>query len=210
MNFLLKNIRILEIIKYVLLIVGCILIAISFNLFLYPNNIAAGGVPGFSIILNKLLGTNVVYIQLMINLPLFIIGAMKHGSNFGVKTTIGTFLIPLFILQTQGCRFFSYNVLLASIFGGIVTGIGLSLIIASQSAICGFSLLAQILYDYTKIKISLWIMILNLAVILMAGFTFNFSGTLYAFISLTATCISIDIFLFFFKFILTKNKPKGG
>lgn len=193
MKTLLKSVNLLGVIEYLTLIIGCFIISISFNLFLCPNNIASGGIPGLSIVVNRLFGVNAAYIQWSINLPLFFIGTLRHGNNFGLKTAVGSFVIPLFILLTQDLPTLSHNVLVAAIFGGAGVGTGLGFIFKSKGSVGGFSLLAHIMHDYTKMKISSWIMILNIAVILVAGFVLGFSGAFYALTSLIITCLSIDL-----------------
>ena len=196
MKKILRSVNLLEVVEYLTLILGCFIISISFNLFLCPNKIASGGIPGLSIVFHKLFGIKVAYIQWGINLPLFFLGLLRHGSNFGLKTAVGSFVIPLFILLTQSIPALSHNILVASIFGGAGVGIGLGFVFRSKGSVGGFSLLAQIMHDYTKMKLSSWIMILNMTVILLAGFTFSFSGALYALISLAITCAFIDVVQF--------------
>ncbi len=187
-----KNVIMPNITEYIMLIFGCIIISLSFNLFLCPNKIASGGLPGLSIVLYKLLGINTAYIQWGINIPLFFVGVIKYGTNFAAKTIIGFFSIPLFILLTQNFTTPDINLLLASILGGIGTGIGIGLIFKSKSTVGGFTLVAQLLHDYTKIKISNLIILLNAVVILLANLTFGFSGAIYAIVSLLVTGKSID------------------
>ncbi len=205
MKKIIKAITSLEFLEYLILIVGCFIISVSFNLFLCPNHIASGGIPGLSVVLHKLLGINTAYIQLGINVPLFFVGVLRCGGKFGLKTALGSFVIPLFVLLTQGFPAISHNVLVASILGGAGVGLGLGLVFKSNGSVGGFSLLAKIMHDYTKIKLSSLVMILNLAVILAAGLTFNFSGAFYALISLIITCVFIDVALL----VLKKLDSKG-
>jgi|SaaInlStandDraft_4_1057021.scaffolds.fasta_scaffold01964_4 uncharacterized membrane-anchored protein YitT (DUF2179 family) len=206
MNKNIKRAYVQQAIEYVLLLTGCLVIALSFNFFLFPHKIASGGIPGLSVVLNKLLGINVAYIQYGVNLPLFIVGILKYGKNFGAKTALGTFAIPMFILLTQKFPIFSSNILIASMLGGAGTGIGLGLIINSRSAVCGFSLVAQLLHDYTKMKISKLIVLLNLFVLVAAGITFGFAGAVYAFLALIITGLLIDVVSFLFKKITLSQK----
>jgi uncharacterized membrane-anchored protein YitT (DUF2179 family) len=192
MKKLFKNLGAIGITEYALLMFGCFLISISFSAFLCPHNIASGGVPGLSVVLNKLIGINTAYIQLGINIPLFLLGLALHGIDFGLKTAIGSIFIPLFILITQHIPLISNNILLAAILGGIGVGIGLALVHTSRGSIGGFSLLARLLHDYTRIKFSSLIVMLNGIVIMLAGLFFGFSGGLYALISLLVTGLSIE------------------
>ena len=178
---------------YIVLITGCFFIAISFNSFLYPNKIASGGIPGLSIILYKLFRINSAYLQFYINVPLFFIGLLKFGGNFGIKTMIGSFAIPTFILLTQGFVLLNSNIIIASILGGVGTGIGLAFIVNGKGAVCGFTLIATILHEYTKLKFSILIMILNSAVIIASSVVIGFIPSFYALISLATTSIVIEV-----------------
>ncbi|MFH1643567.1 MAG: YitT family protein [bacterium] len=195
-----EYIALFKITEYLLLILGCLVIALSFNLFLCPNKVASGGLVGLSIVLTQLLKINPAYIQWGINLPLFFAGILMYGVGFGLKTIIGFFAIPMFILLTQGYSAVSYNELIASIVGGIGIGVGLGLIFKGNASVGGFSLAAQIMRSYTNIKLSSLTMLLNGIVILLAGFTFGFSEGFYAFLSLAITCVSIEIINFVFVF----------
>ncbi len=208
MNNIFKAITSLEILEYLILVIGCFMISISFNLFLCPNNIASGGIPGLSVVLHKLFGINTAYIQLGINVPLFCLGVLRCGGKFGLKTALGSFVIPVFVLLTQGFPIMSHNLFIASILGGAGVGVGLGFVFKSNGSVGGFSLLAKIMHDYTKIKLSSLVLMLNLAVILLAGLTFNFAGAFYALISLAITCIFIDVALFGFNVFQRKNRFK--
>lgn len=189
-----KNLILNNIFDYIFLILGSFLIAISFTLFLLPNNIASGGIPGLSLVLNKLFNINTAYLQFYINITLFFIAIYKLGFNFLLKTLIGSFAIPEFILLTQNIFVFNNNILTAAIAGGIGTGLGLALIVKGKAAVCGFTLLAQILHEYTKIKFSQLILLLNIIVIAFAIFIIGLNSGLYAGFSLFITFITIEMF----------------
>lgn len=192
----LKKITLFHLIEYLAIIFGCFVISTSFNMFLYPNNIASGGVPGLSIILCRLLGLNVIYIQLIINVLLFLIGLFIYGSNFALKTLVSSFCIPFFIFLTQGFAVLNINIFFASILGGIGVAIGLVFILRSCGSAGGFTLLAQIIHYYTNIKLSSLILILNIVIIFLAGLIFGFSGAVYAILSIIITSFSIDGIMF--------------
>jgi len=181
-----------EVVEYAILVIGCFLIALSFNLFLLPNKIASGGLPGLSVVLNKILGMRPAYIQWGINTPLFLFGVLKHGRSFGLKTIIGSFSIPLFVLLTSGFSALTHNVLIGAVIGGIGTGLGLGLVFKAKGTVGGFSLAARLLHDYSNLKISTLILLLNGSVVFLAGLVFGFYGALYAFLSLVITTYSME------------------
>jgi uncharacterized membrane-anchored protein YitT (DUF2179 family) len=192
----LRNITLGVILEYILLMLGCVTIALSFNLFLLPNKIASGGFPGISIVLYKFLKINPAYLQLFMNSILLLIGTLKYGKSYGFKTILGILSIPSFIVATQSFIVPQCSILTASILGGAGIGIGLIFIYKSKSSAGGFSSIAQLLHDYTKIKISRLIMLLNAMGILIAAIGFGFSGASYAFAALLATGFSMDAFNF--------------
>ena len=87
--------------EYSLLVLGTFVVAASFNLLLEPNAIASGGVAGVSILMQELAGVTPAFTQWGLNIPLFAIGAWLLGRRFGIKTAVGTALMPLFVLLTS-------------------------------------------------------------------------------------------------------------
>lgn len=94
--------RLGEAAEYGLLIAGSLIIALSFNLFLRPNQIASGGISGISIIVQYSLGVQPAITQWVLNIPLFIAGWLLLGRQFGYKTAAGSFILPLFVYFTSG------------------------------------------------------------------------------------------------------------
>ncbi len=104
-----------HILEYSLLILGAAIIAASFNLFLNPNRIASGGVTGISTILQDVWGMEPAWIQWGLNIPLFFLGLWLLGGSFGVKTALGSFILPLFVFLGRTLPPLTENLLLASI-----------------------------------------------------------------------------------------------
>ncbi len=182
----------IQYIDYLVLVGGCFIISMSFSLFLMPYHIASGGIPGLSVILHALLNINAAYIQWGINIPLFFIGLWLGGSGFGIKTALGSVLIPLFIIAAQYIPTPVSSAISAAILGGIGTGIGLCLIFKSKGSVGGFSLVAQLLHQYTGIRLSSLIVVLNMTVVIASGLLFGYTGLAYSLGSLLITGFSID------------------
>lgn len=125
-----------------LLLLGSIIVALSFNMFLLPNGIASGGVAGISIIVQRLTGITPAYTQWAINIPLFVAGVWLLGKRFGAKSALGSVVLPLFILLTDGYAFPTHNPLLAAIYGGIGVGLGLGLVFRGGGSTGGMDLAA--------------------------------------------------------------------
>ena len=186
-----KNAR--TVFSYAAMLVGAFFIAASFNLFLLPNRIASGGVSGISIILNTLAGIPPAYSQLALNIPLFIAGVLVLGRPFGLKTVVGSIVLPLFVLLTSHWAPPTHDPLLSAIYGGLGVGIGLGLVFRGRGSTGGLDVAAQILHRVLGIRLGLAIAALDGLVILSAGLFISLENALYALIGLFTTSKTIDI-----------------
>jgi uncharacterized membrane-anchored protein YitT (DUF2179 family) len=174
------------------LLIGSAIVAISFNMFMVPNGIASGGVSGVSILVQRVAGITPALTQWAINIPLFIAGLWLLGKRFAVKTALGSVILPLFVLITDGWPSPTDNPLLAAIYGGIGVGLGLGLVFRGGASTGGLDLAAQILHRYTGLPLSLAIVCFDGCVIIAAGIIISPEVALYALIGLFVTSKTID------------------
>lgn len=182
-----------KIMEYLLLFIGSGLIALSFNLFLSPNQVASGGVSGISIIVQEVLGIEPALTQWALNIPLFIVGTWVLGGQFGVKTAVGTVLLPLLILLTRGLPALTDNLLLAGIYGGMLVGMGLGLVFRGRASTGGLDLAAQMIHRLTGLSLGLAVAMLDGLVILTAGIVLSPEKAMYALIGLFVTSKTINV-----------------
>ena len=182
-----------KILEYVYVIVGAVIVAIGFNVFLLPNQVASGGVSGISTILNGLFGWNAGIVQYAFNIPLFIAGVIFLGKKFGVKSFIGTITLPFVVIMTENWEPWTLNPLLGAIFGGIFVGIGIGIVFKGNASTGGTDLLAQIITKYTGITLGTSVLILDGIIAISAAIVFDLEKGLYAIIGLYVTTKTIDI-----------------
>jgi uncharacterized membrane-anchored protein YitT (DUF2179 family) len=199
-----------QVYEYTLLLVGSLLIALSFNLFLNPNQIASGGVTGISTILQQLFEIEPAVVQWLVNIPLFILGLLLLGGQFGLKTAVGSVLLPFFVLLTRDLGPLTENVILATIYGGIGVGAGLGIVFRGRASTGGLDLAAQLLHKYTGMGYGLAIALFDGIVIVTAGIIFTPEKALLALIGLYVTTKTIDIVQLGFKhskvaFVITRE-----
>ncbi|WP_238188506.1 YitT family protein [Paenibacillus sp. L3-i20] len=173
-------------------LLGSVIVALSFNMFMVPNGIASGGVSGISILIHEVLGIMPAITQWALNIPLFIGGVIMLGKKFGAKTALGTILLPFIVLLTANIPVPTDNPLLGAIYGGIGVGLGLGIVFRGGGSTGGLDLAAQILHRLTGIPYSLAIVIFDGGVIIAAGFVFSPEISLYALIGLFVTSKTID------------------
>ncbi|ULG74786.1 YitT family protein [Macrococcus brunensis] len=178
---------------YFYMIMGSILVGISYNFFLLPSEIAAGGISGVSTILYNAFHIQPYLTQALINIPIFIAGWIILGRSFSLKTAIATFLIPFFIFISKDFVVHGvHNSLLGAIYGGIVLGIGLGLVYRGKGSTGGTATLAQIVKKYTSLSSGFCQLIVDAVVVLMSAFVLSFESALYALMSIYVTSKVID------------------
>ena len=182
-----------SIVEYVYVIVGAAIIAIGFNVFLLPNQVASGGVSGISTILHGLFGWNPGIVQYAFNIPLFIAGVLLLGKKFGIKSFIGTITLPFIVLLTNSWEPWTDNPLLGALFGGIVVGSGIGLVFKGNASTGGTDLLAQIITKFTGLSLGTSVLLIDGVIAISAAIVFDLEKGLYALIGLYVTTKTIDI-----------------
>jgi uncharacterized membrane-anchored protein YitT (DUF2179 family) len=182
---------------YLIIVAGCFIAAISFNLFLTPNRIAPGGVGGIGIILHHLFGFPVGVTMLVINVPLFLSGIMIHGRHFGIKTLLATVLLSVFIDGTVFLPLLTDDLLLAAVLGGAMLGLGLGLVFARNGTTGGTDLMAKLLHTVLPfISMGKLLFFVDVCVVAGAAIVFqDFELGLYAGISIFIGARVIDLVL---------------
>ncbi|MFC2101297.1 YitT family protein, partial [Bacteroidota bacterium] len=193
-------------ISYCLIILGSFIMAVGFVYFISPNKIIPGGVYGISIIIHYLTkgmfsfapnGLPIGIMGLILNIPLTIIGIRILGPRFGVKTIIGFVFTSIFI---DGLTFFwgeeplvKNDVLLSSIFGGVLVGVGLALIFKSKATSGGSDIIAMILAKYTKLPLGQLLIYVDSVIVLFGLLAFgDWKVPLYSWLVIFITGKVID------------------
>ncbi|WP_338749232.1 YitT family protein [Bacillus sp. FJAT-52991] len=180
------------VVEYLSIVIGSILVGLSYNMFLLPAKLAAGGVSGISTILYEVYQFNPAYVQWIINLPLFVLGVLLLGKDFSFKTLVGTFFVPFTIWLSADIPFKIDNPLLAAIYGGILLGVGLGIVYRGKGSTGGTATLAQLLKKYTGLSSGYSQLIVDGFVVAASAVVFNLELALYAMMSIYVTSKVID------------------
>ena len=153
MNYV-KTKRNLYIKKYAyelfLLIIGCFIMACGTSLFLLPNQLSSGGFAGFATIAYYLLKIPLGTTMFALNIPLFILGYIRIGKKFLIKTLLGTSILAIFIDILDKLPSLTQDRFLGCIYGGIAMGIGTAIVLKSNSSTGGTDLLSYIIRSYKQ------------------------------------------------------------
>jgi uncharacterized membrane-anchored protein YitT (DUF2179 family) len=188
--------RLLMLWDYLLITLGTAIIALSFTVFLNGNGVVSGGLTGLSTLLHESrLHIEPALTQIAVNIPLFLLSIALLGRRFGVKTLVGAALLPLFVFLTRSVHPVTGNTLLAAIYGGIGTGVGLGLLFKGGGSVGGTSLGAQILSRFAGTSQGVSLMLLDGLIIVAASLTLGPDRAMYGLISLFVTKRTIDMVL---------------
>lgn len=157
--------------EYFIITAGMFVASAGVSLFLEPHNIVAGGVSGIAMIISNFLVFPMGIITLALNVPIFILGVVFLGNNFGIKSLYGAITFSLFIDLTSGIPFHTENVIMASVFGGLLLGFGLGVVFLSGATSGGTDIIAALFNKLIKaIDVGKWIFIVDIAVILVGAY----------------------------------------
>lgn len=181
-------------IEYLGIAVGSFLIALSLTAFLVPNRIAAGGVSGLATVIYYITSFPIGITMLIINIPLFFAGLKIMGISFGVRTVYGIVTLSVFtdLLQPHMTAL-TNDLLLASIYGGVLSGIGLGIVFRSRGTTGGTDMIASFLNYFTGITVGEGLLIADGVVVALAGIFFNLEVALYAAVTIYITSQTIDV-----------------
>ena len=185
------------------IVVGCGLFGLGFNLFLAPHGMNVGGISGLSMVLVHLIKFGTVgTVNLLINLPLFIIGGVKIGKKFFLGSLIGMSVLSVMIDSFAFLQAPEIEPLLAAIYGGVLCGGGLGLIYISGGSTGGSDIIVRLLkLRYQNVPIGTINICFDLFVAVLTGVVFqDFSCTLYSGIAIFLTGQIIDAVVYRFDY----------
>lgn len=174
---------------FVLILVGGVVQAISVVVFLAPADLAPGGVSGLALILHRTIPVAIAIGAwvLLLNLPLFTLGLRYLGGwQFLIRTiiTVAIYSAATALLERLGVRGVTDDIVLNTLFGGIIGGIGMGLVFRAQATTGGTDILALLLARWRSIPLSQSYLLTDVIVIALAGLAFSWEKALYAVIAL--------------------------
>ena len=174
---------------------GSALYAVAVDCFTSPNNIAPGGVTGISTLLNYLFGLPIGVMILIINIPILAAAYKVFGWRFIIRTVIGTALSSVFIdLGALFLPAYKGDTLLAALFGGAFSGIGLGLVFLRGATTGGTDVIGRLLKRrFPHVSLGSFILIADASVMVMAGIVYgSIESMLYTAIVFFVSSKAID------------------
>ncbi len=178
-------------------VLGATAMGAALDLFLIPMHIAAGGVGGIATVINHLTGIGVGILILLINIPIFILGALNFSKGFLLYSLLGTLALSVSTQVFSWVPAMTGDPLLATVFGGAGMGLGLGLVLSVNGTTGGTDILALILQKrFPTFSIGQFFLVIDGAVILAAGLAFRqWEVILYSALTLFVASKVVDTIL---------------
>ena len=188
--------------EFALITIGIFLVAISVVYFFDPNNIAAGGITGLAIVINHYIPfISIGPLVLMMDAILFIVALIVLGAKFGAKTIYSSFLLStsMWIMQTFIPINITNDLILATIFGTLISAVGMAIVFNANASTGGTDIIAKILNKFFHIEIGKSLLIVDFLVTLLGAVTFGINIGLYGLLAVIINGVVIDNIIAGFK-----------
>lgn len=184
-----------QVLAYLQIAVGSLLGAVAYPLFLVPNHIAPGGLTGVATVFNYLFQWPVGTVSLILNIPLFLIGYKSMGRVFVFRSLIATILFSV-LIDLIPLEAMTVNPLLGAIFGGVLLGVGLGLILRGGATTGGTDMAARMVHNHFQhITVGTILFAIDCISVFMAGVAIEAEYALYALICIYVSSKVIDMIM---------------
>ena len=178
--------------SFLMLSIGCVVAAYALESFLIPNTILDGGITGISIIISKLTLIPVSLLVLLLNIPFVYIGYRHLGKGFLLRTVYSMVLFSLSLSFFQYFEAITNQILLATVFGGILLGVGVGLVIHFGGCVDGTESVALVISKKISLSVGQVVLIFNLLIYGVAGLIFGLDRAMYSLLTYFITFKAID------------------
>ena len=196
-----KNPAVRQIKKYALIVLGCVIYALGFQFFCFPNHIISGGVIGVAMIVNALSGLPVGVLTIVMNVPLFLIAWRHFGLDFLIGSLVGMTLSSVFVDLLAATGYAATgDPMLGAVIGGVLKGAGMGLIFCVGATTGGMDIVIKLLrqryshLNFGTVMLAVDVAVITLyALILSAG---NYESAMYSLIAMFVSTKVIDLLLY--------------
>ena len=179
-----RDMDVVSIIRKILgLTIGAIIYSAGLNLFLIPNHIIDGGITGISLLVQALTGVPFSLLIVVLNLPFFYLGYRRLGAGLAVSSTYAIVVLSLFSSIFEEMKPATTDPFLSTIFGGIIIGIGVGIVIKSSGSTDGTEIVAIWMDSKSSFSVGEIIMFFNFFILGAAGFVFSWNSAMYSLIA---------------------------
>lgn len=181
-----------KILQIIFIILGAAIAAFAVEGILVPNSILDGGVTGISMILNYVLDWKLSLCIIIINIPFLYIGYRNMGWRFLVKAIVSIVVFSLFLEVFHHINHVIDNILLATIYGSVILGVGVGLVLRSGGCLDGTESLGVVISKHTNLSVGQFVLFCNVIIFSVAGIFYGIDRALYSLLAYFITSKVID------------------
>ncbi len=182
-----------------LVVIGCVIMALSYSLFLIPHHFVPGGMSGLAIIINFFVKLPVGMVIMVLNIPVFLLGMKTMGRKYVLSSLAGLVLSSVlidFFNEVLHIRSASDNAILAAVYGGVMLGVGLGIVFRGHASTGGSDIVGMVISRYTGMTIGFGIMVVDFIIISASGLAFkSIEAPLYGYLVLFLSSKAIDMIM---------------
>ncbi|WP_420794160.1 YitT family protein [Paenibacillus qinlingensis] len=175
------------------LFIGAVLMSVGLEIFLVPNRIIDGGITGISIILSYLTHGPIGVFLFLLNIPFLFIGYKLIGKTFALSTLFAILVMSTGTALLHPVKELTNDPLLAAVFGGIILGIGVGMVIRFGGSLDGTEIVAILVSKKIPFSVGEIVMFLNLFILGSAGFVYTWDRAMYSLIAYFIAYKMIDV-----------------
>ncbi|KRE70128.1 hypothetical protein ASL11_13490 [Paenibacillus sp. Soil750] len=175
------------------LFIGAVLMSVGLEIFLVPNRIIDGGITGISIILSYLTQGPIGVFLFLLNIPFLFIGYKLIGKTFALSTLFAILVMSTGTALLHPVKELTNDPLLAAVFGGIILGIGVGMVIRFGGSLDGTEIVAILVSKKIPFSVGEIVMFFNLFILGSAGFVYTWDRAMYSLIAYFIAYKMIDV-----------------
>ncbi|WP_347070674.1 YitT family protein [Intestinibacter bartlettii] len=179
--------------SFLLITLGATLAALALEIFLVPNNIIDGGIIGISIMVSYITKVKLSILTFVLNIPFLILGYKQLGKSFLIKAAYAMLVFSILLEQFKPVPELTNDILLATVFGGLLLGIGVGFVIKFGACLDGTEVVAILINKKTSFSVGQVVMFLNFFIYSTSGLLFGWDRALYSILTYFITFKIIDM-----------------
>ena len=179
--------------SFLLITLGATLAALALEIFLVPNNIIDGGIIGISIMISYITKVKLSILTFVLNIPFLILGYKQLGKSFLIKAAYAMLVFSVLLEQFKPVPELTNDILLATVFGGLLLGIGVGFVIKFGACLDGTEVVAILINKKTSFSVGQVVMFLNFFIYSTSGLLFGWDRALYSILTYFITFKIIDM-----------------
>lgn len=179
--------------SFLLITLGATLAAIALEIFLVPNNIIDGGIIGISIMLSYVTKIKLSILTIVLNIPFLILGYKQLGKSFLIRASYAMLVFSILLEQFKPVSQLTNDILLATIFGGVLLGIGVGFVLRFGACLDGTEVVAILINKKTSFSVGQVVMFFNFFIYATSSLLFGWDRALYSILTYFITFKIIDM-----------------